>query len=84
MRASRGTQHRGRGPEGRRVISAIYPEANTFHSYNAVSELDDPDEVLRFVIGCAKGRELIDRSPVVMWRLREESPAEWLSTPIST
>ncbi len=38
------------------VMRAIYPEANTFHSYNTVSELDDSDEVLRFVIGWAKGR----------------------------
>ncbi len=38
------------------VMSAIYPEANTFDSYNTVSELDDSDEVLRFVIGWAKGR----------------------------
>jgi hypothetical protein len=38
------------------VMRAIYPEANRFDSYNTVSELDDSDEVLRFVIGWAKGR----------------------------
>jgi hypothetical protein len=38
------------------VMSTIYPEANRFDSYNTVSELDDSDEVLRFVIGWAKGR----------------------------
>ena len=40
------------------VMSAIYPEANTFHSYTTVSELDDSDEVLRFVIGWAINRRL--------------------------
>jgi hypothetical protein len=39
-------------------MSAIYPEANTFHSYTTVSELDDSDEVLRFVIGWAINRRL--------------------------
>jgi hypothetical protein len=38
------------------VMSAIYPEVNTFHPYDTVSELDDSDEVLRIVIGWAKGR----------------------------
>jgi hypothetical protein len=38
------------------VMRAIYPEANGFDSYNTVSELDDSDEVLRFVIGWAKSR----------------------------
>ena len=40
------------------VMSAIYPEANRFDSYNTVSELDDSDEVLRFVIGWAINRRL--------------------------
>jgi len=38
------------------VMSCDLSRANTFHSYNTVSELDDSDEVLRFVIGWAKGR----------------------------
>jgi len=46
------TEETDRKAEG--VMSAIYPEANTFHSYTTVSELDDSDEVLRFVIGWAK------------------------------
>jgi hypothetical protein len=33
------------------VMSAIHPEANKFHSYNTVSELDDSDEVPHFLIG---------------------------------
>jgi hypothetical protein len=59
------------------VMRIIYPEANVFDSYNAVSEREDPDEVLRFVIGWARGEELIDPSPIVMWKLREELPRQW-------
>jgi hypothetical protein len=56
------------------VMRIIYPEANVFDSYNAISELEDGDEVVRFVIGWPRGEELIDLSPIVMWKLREELP----------
>jgi hypothetical protein len=59
------------------VMRIIYPEANVFDSYNAVNELEDPGEVLCFVIGWARGKELIDSSPIVMWRLREQLPRPW-------
>ncbi len=47
-------------------MQIIYPEANVFDSYNVVNENQDPDEVLRFVIGRARGQELIDGSPIVV------------------
>jgi hypothetical protein len=50
-----------------------------FDSYNVVNEHQDPDEVLRFVIGWARGQELIDGSPIVVWKLRERPPHKWSS-----
>ena len=58
-------------------MRVIYPEANVSDSYNAVSELEDPDEILRFVIGWARAEALIDPSPIVIWKLREELPRPW-------
>jgi hypothetical protein len=48
------------------IMQIIYPEANVFDSYNVVNEHQDPNEVLRFVIGWARGQELIDGSPIVV------------------
>jgi len=59
------------------MMRIIYPDANVFDSYNAVSEMEDPDAVPRFVIGWARGEELIDSSPIVIWKLREELPRPW-------
>jgi hypothetical protein len=38
--------------------AALPSDACIFHSYTTVSELDDSDEVLRFVIGWAINRRL--------------------------
>jgi hypothetical protein len=39
------------------IRQIIYPEANVFDSYKVVNEHEDPDEVLRLVIGWARGQE---------------------------
>jgi hypothetical protein len=37
------------------VLKLIYPECDLFDSFNTVSEEEDPDAVLRFVIGAGQG-----------------------------
>ena len=60
------------------VLKAIYAECDTFDAFNTLSEQEDRDAVLRFVIGGGRGQKLICRDPIILFR--EQLPAEWVHT----
>jgi hypothetical protein len=59
------------------VLKLIYAECDAFDAFNTLSEQEDRDAVLRFVIGAGQGEKLICRDPIVLFR--EQIPAEWVN-----
>jgi hypothetical protein len=58
------------------VLKLIYAECDAFEAFNTLSEQEEPDAVLRFVIGGGQSQKLICRDPIVLFR--EQLPAEWV------
>jgi hypothetical protein len=56
--------------------SSDLPGSQRFRRYNVVDEWNEPDSVLKFVVGSSATRALIDQSPIVMWQFRESKPAQ--------